>query len=245
MEIKISAENTQRYAIYEILQDNIDILSSQIDSKVSGFSSSNASITVDNTHPRSPMIKANIRSENGQIIKLNGDGLYAKAELTYNEENNVLNFTNTNGTSTIELKTKSQIDNIYYDKPNEEIVIEYTVNGSRKEDVRVPVGDLIEEWRTEDGNVGAIQLIKERNVSSEDVLKARLVLNTVHDDNIAVIDDNALYVSKNALLSELHAEIAALEARIAALESSNGTNSHGLNTDSTIQDLIDYVDNQP
>ena len=127
-------------------------------------------------------------------------------------------YTNTTGTTAIALKTKSEIDRIYYDKPNERIVIEYTVNGTRKEDVYVPVHDLIEEWRTEDGNVGAIALSKDISIPEVDVLKARLILNTAHGDNAAIIDDNALYVSKNAIVAEANAEIEALKARVTALE---------------------------
>ena len=88
----------------------------------------------------------------------------------------------------------------------------------RKEDVYVPVHDLIEEWRTEDGNVGAIALTKDVSIPDVDVLKARLILNTAHGDNAAIIDDNSLYVSKNAIVSGVTEEINALKARVATLE---------------------------
>lgn len=214
----ITAETNARQTADTALQNSINSLETQLNSKLNEVKAKDVSVSVDNTVQNKPEIKVNISSENDQIIKLNADGIYAKSSLGYDEEHNILLFTNTTGTTAIALKTKSEIDNIYYDKPNERIVIEYTVNGTRKEDVYVPVHDLIEEWRTEDGNVGAIALTKEISIPDADVLKARLVLNTTHSDNAAVIDDNALYVSKNAITSELNAEITALKARVAALE---------------------------
>ena len=195
------------------------------------------SIAVDSTNATKPEIKANISTEEDQIIKLNADGIYAKSKLGYDEEHNILIYTNTTGTTTIALKTKSEIDRIYYDKSNERIVIEYTINGTRKEDVYVPVHDLIEEWRTEDGNVGAIALTKDISIPEVDVLKARLIINTAHGDNAAIIDDNALYVSKNAIVAEANAEIEELKARVTALESalSAATQEHKTQSDRIIQ----------
>ena len=215
----ITAETRARETADTALDTRVTALENSLSNKLEAVTAKDVSITVDNTNATRPAVGVNISTSEEQIIKLNADGIYAKASLAYDEEDNELLFTNTIGTTSIKLKSKSEIDNIYYDKPNEEIVIEYTVNGVRKEDVRVPVGDLIEEWRAEDGHQGAIELTKERNVSSEDVLKARLILNDTHDDNAASIDANALYVSKNAIISGLTSQLSALEARVAALES--------------------------
>lgn len=165
-----------------------------------------------------------------------------------------------------------KLDKEILDRTNERIVIEYTVNGTRKEDVYVPVHDLIEEWRTEDGNVGAIALTKDVSIPEVDVLKARLILNTAHGDNAAIIDDNALYVSKNAIVAEANAEIEELKARVTALESalSAATQEHTTQSqriiqveqknasqddqiseistknqsqDQSIQDLLEYINN--
>jgi chromosome segregation ATPase len=214
----ITAETQARENTDDVLQNNINSLEEEIRTKVVEVKAKNASISVDNANATKPEIKVNISTEEDQIVKLNADGIYAKSKLSYDEEHNILIYTNTTGTTTIALKTKSEIDRIYYDKPNERIVIEYTVNGTRKEDVYVPVHDLIEEWRTEDGNVGAIALSKDISVPEVDVLKARLILNTTHGDNAAIIDDNALYVSKNAIVAEVNSEIEELKTRVARLE---------------------------
>jgi len=214
----ITAETSSREAADTALQNNIDALETQLNSKLVEVKAKDTSISVDNTNATKPEIKVNISTEVDQIVKLNADGIYAKSILDYDEEHNILIYTNTTGTTTIALKTKSEIDRIYYDKPNERIVIEYTVNGTRKEDVYVPVHDLIQEWRTEDGNIGAIALTKDVIVPDADVLKARLILNTAHGDNAAIIDDNSLYVSKNAIVSGVTEEINTLKARVATLE---------------------------
>ena len=253
----IMAETQARESADGVLQNSIDSIEEELSSKLVEVKAKDVSVTVDSMDATRPQVKLNISSEQGQIIKLNADGIYAKANLTYDEENNILNFTNTNETTSISLKTRSQIDRIYYDKPNEEIVIEYTVNGSRKEDVKVPVHDLIQEWRTEDGHQGAIELTKEIKVESEDVLRARLMLNTTHSDNMAVIDNNALYVSKDAITAEANTRIAELERKVAALETAlqNAFQGHmeqarGLaveqdnsTQDTSIDELMDYVNN--
>ena len=213
-------EANARVAAVGELQNEINSIETELSGKVDSIGSSDLVISVDNSNPTNPKIKANVSEEEDQIIKINSDGLYAKATLDYDIEDNELIFSTSNAeTKRIKLQTKSEINTIYYDATTEEIVIEYTVNGQRKEDVRVPVGDLIDEWRVEDGNVGAIALNKERLIGSDqDVLSARLVLNTTHGDNAAVIDANALYVSKSAITADVNSEIEALKERVAALE---------------------------
>jgi hypothetical protein len=216
----ITAETDAREDADERLQGEIDTLSGQINSKLVAIVNNDLSINVDNTDPTRPVVKTNISRDANQILKLNADGLYVKATLDYDSSRNELTFTTSNAEpKRIQIQSQSEIDNIYYDSSREEIVIEYTVNGSRKEDVRVPVGDLIEEWRVEDGNQGAIALSKSRRPGGDkDVLSARLVLNTAHSDNAAIIDDNALYVSKTAITANADAEIASLKSRVLALE---------------------------
>lgn len=94
-----------------------------------------------------------------------------------------------------------------------------------------------EAARTEDDNVGAIALTKDVSIPEVDVLKARLILNTAHGDNAAIIDDNALYVSKNAIVAEANAEIEELKARVTALESalSAATQEHTTQSQRIIQ----------
>ena len=217
----ITAETFAREQADNGLQRQIDEINGEMSEKLVDIDTTDLFISIDKTNPTEPKISFNVSEQQDNIISKNyADGIYAKATLEYNDETNTLIYSTSNAeTKYIPLKTKSSIDRIYYNASNETIVIEYTVNGTRKEDVIVPVGDLIDEWRVEDGNQGAIGLHKERESgSSKDVLSARLILNTAHDDNVAIIDDNALYVSKNAIISAATAEIDSLKARVLALE---------------------------
>ena len=216
----ITAETNARGIADDDLQRQIDAIGGEIGGKLVDITTNDLLFTIDKTNPTIPNISFNMSTVPNNIIKKEADGLFAKATLDYIEDTNTLIYTTTNAEPKyISLKTKSTIDRIYYDSSNETIVIEYTVNGARKEDVVVPVGDLIDEWRVEDGNQGAIKLAKERKFGDDkDVLSARLILNTAHDDNMAIIDDNALYVSKNAIISAATAEIESLKARVLALE---------------------------
>ena len=146
------------------------------------------------------------------IIKINYDGIYAGVDLLYNFNEttgaNQLIFKTTNGTKVYELKTNSVVDKIYYDPIREAIIIEYTINGHRMPDVVVPVGDLVNEWRVEDGHPHAVQLEKVRaasGTSEQDVLKASVVITTSHDDNILVMDEGSLYVSNSGITANAQA----------------------------------------
>ena len=212
----IDSEAQARETADSELSDKIDNINAELANKVESVDSESLVVTVDNTDSNNPKINFNLSSDENQIIKINSDGLYASVTLDYDATENTLTFTTSNGTpKRIPLLSNSMIDKIYYDSTTEEIVIEYTVNGVRMDDVRVPVSTLIEEWRVEDGHQGAIELRKERKQGGDqDVLSARLIINTMHDDNVAKIDGNALYVSKDEIIGELEERLSRLEAFI-------------------------------
>ena len=140
-------------------------------------------------------IKASVEIDdaNDNVIKETANGIYSTVDLTYDETTNRLTFSTTNGSKEIALVSNSIVDKVYYDAVNETIVIEYTVNGQRQEDVVVPVRDLINEIDVADTNT--IELIKTAQTSTgPDVITANVKLNTYHNDNI-IINDGGLYVS--------------------------------------------------
>lgn len=202
--------NTVRDEI-DNLQSEIDTVSSDTQSRLTDVINEDHSIDVEtrndnNNKPTIKVVSVNLSEEvednKPNIIKLNADGLYVGVDLIYefNEEtgSNQLIFKTTNGTKVYDLKTNSVVDKIYYDPTREAIIIEYTVNGHRMPDVVIPVGDLINEWRVEDGHPHAVQLEKVRESgATQDVLKASVVITDDHDDNILVMDDGALYVPAN------------------------------------------------
>ena len=219
--------NTVRDEI-DNLQSEIEAVSADSASSIKDIINIDESINVDKTEPTKPVISVNlsqeIEDEKPNIIKLNADGLYAGVDLLYqfNEEvgTNQLIFKTTNATKVYDLKTNSVIDKIYYDSSREAIIIEYTVNGHRMPDVVIPVGDLINEWRVEDGHPHAVELEKVRIASGtteQDVLKASVIITDDHDDNILVMDDGALYVP-GADIEQNKQDIADLKDRMDTAE---------------------------
>lgn len=210
------------------LQSEVEAVSADSASSIKDVINNDHSINVDKTNATKPVIKVNLSTEvedgKPNIIKLNSDGLYAGVDLIYNFDpevgTNQLIFKTTSNTKTIELKTQSVVDRIYYDPIREAIIIEYTVDGHRMPDVVVPVGDLINEWRVEDGHPHAIQLEKARiasGSSEQDVLKASVIITDSHDDNMLVMDNGALYVS-NASITANTAAINTLDGRMDTAE---------------------------
>ena len=214
--------NTVRDEI-DSLKGEIDELSGQTANKLSDIDSDN-SINIDKANPTIPFISVNLSEESEQgrpnIIKLNNDGLYAGVDLAYEESANKLIFTTTNGSKEIQLDSMSSIISIEYNPTKEAIVITYMTNGHEIKTVEIPVGDLINEWRVEDGHPHAVQLEKVRiasGTSEQDVLKASVIITDDHDDNILVMDDGALYVP-GAQISANTAAIEALAGRMDAAE---------------------------
>ena len=196
------------------LQGEIDAVSANTIVSLKKITSDDNSVIVTTTEASGPQqgkdvdlsvnLSEEVEDNKPNLIKLNADGLYAGVDLLYdfNPEvgTNNLIFKTTDTTKVIELKTQSVIDKIYYDPNREAIIIEYTVDGHRMPDVVVPVGDLINEWRVEDGHPHAVQLEKVRvpsGTTEQDVLKASVIITEDHDDNILVMDDGALYVPAN------------------------------------------------
>lgn len=205
------------------LQDEIDELSAQTASKLQDINSDN-SINIDKTEPTIPVISVNLSEEvehgKENIIKLNNDGLYAGVDLSYIEEANKLIFSTTNGEKEIQLESMSSIISITYDPSKEAIIITYMTNGHEVKTVEIPVGDLINEWRVEDGHPNAVALEKVRvasGTSEQDVLKASVVITDDHDDNILVMDDGALYVP-GAQIAQNAQDIADLKGRMDTAE---------------------------
>ena len=205
---KIENEISRSTNAEETLSAQVDAVSAETLNRVKQIYSNGNTLLIGGTK-ETPDLAINFSTQfsgdTSNIITMAGDGVYATVNLDYffNEQtgHNELVFTNTNQTKRFDLKTTSSINRIYYDSSKEAIIIVYTVNGQERE-VVVPVGDLIDEWRVEDGHPHAIQLEKVRAASgstAQDVLKASVVITSGHSDNILVMDDGALYVSNSGI----------------------------------------------
>ena len=163
----------------------------------------------------------NISNGNGNVIKVETDGLYANVDLAYDATSNKLTFNTTNGSKEIALVSNSLVERVYYDAPNEKIVIVYKVNGETMPDVEVPVRDLINEITVE--STTSVEMTKTINIEGSDVISASVRLNTVHDDNI-LIDDGGLYVSgaqieaNKEAIEEIESIISSSDTKVAELE---------------------------
>lgn len=205
------------------------------------------------------VVKVNLSTEveddRKNIIKLNSDGLFSNVDLNYIPEANKLIFHTSNGEpdKEIQLESMSSIISIEYNPTKEAIVITYMTNGHEIKTVEIPVGDLINEWRVEDGHPHAVQLEKVRvasGTSEQDVLKASVVITEDHDDNILVMDGGTLYVpgqqiedNKNAiaqLTNDLEAEASrATAAEIALHDEIEAETNRATAAESRIEAKID------
>lgn len=229
----ISDETAQRETADQALRDAIAAISGDSSVSVKEVVNTDHSITVDSSDETKPVIGVKLSQEveegKENIIKLNSDGLYAGVDLSYESASNKLIFKTTNDRKEIQLESMSSIVSIEYNPLKEAIVVTYMTNGHEIKTLEIPVGDLINEWRVDEGHDGAVQLEKIRmasGTSEQDVLKAAVVISE-SSDNILVNNNGALYVS-GAHISENTNAIEALEGRVTSAESAINTTQTGL-----------------
>lgn len=247
---EIDREKAEREAADAELQSEIDAVSADSSSRLSDVINEDESIDVETRNdaagkPTVKVVKVNlsteVEDEKSNIIKLNADGLYAGVDLSYVEEANKLIFKTTNSTKEIQLESMSSIISIEYNPTKEAIVITYMTNGHEIKTVEIPVGDLINEWRVEDGHPHAVQLEKVRvssGTSEQDVLKASVIITDTHDDNMLVMDNGALYVSNAGIVANA-AAIDALEGRMDTAEADIDALENGLREETSARTLSD------
>lgn len=239
--------NTVRDEI-DNLQAEIEAVSADSASSLKDIINIDKSINVDKTSPTKPVISVNlsteVEDERYNIIKLNADGLFANVDLSYEETANKLIFHTSNGQpdKEIQLESMSSIISIEYNPTKEAIVITYMTNGHEIKTVEIPVGDLINEWRVEDGHPNAVQLEKVRvasGTSEQDVLKASVVISDTHDDNILINDNGALYVSGKGISDNAAAIEREIERAIAAENSLNGAINNEIDRATNAESVLD------
>ena len=243
--------NTVRDEI-DNLQSEIDAVSADTSMRLTDVINEDESIDVETRNdaagkPTVKVVKVNLSTEveddRKNIIKLNSDGLFANVDLAYEKTANKLIFHTSNGEpdKEIQLESMSSIISMEYNPTKEAIVITYMTNGHEIKTVEIPVGDLINEWRVEDGHPHAVQLEKIRIASGtteQDVLKASVIISDTHDDNILIMDDGALYVSGQGI-TDNKAEIDALKERMTTAEDDIDALEDGLREETSARTLAD------
>ena len=133
------------------------------------------------------------------IIEINDtDGIYAKADLTYDSATNTLSYTNSKKTTNIKLTQNQFFVSGYYSNQTDELVLEFT-GTTGFNTIRIPVKGLIEEWTVDNTghNVSLVKVVS--NDIADDKLSADVnIANINHNILKSTEDGAALYVDGSA-----------------------------------------------
>ena len=146
--------------------------------------------------------KIKISKDDDNIIWDRVDGFFASTKLEYISNKNQLVFTTTNvsgGTTVknIQLNSVELFQNIYYDPTTEELVLTYKDSEGNLKVVRIPIGQMLDEWDVlSEGH--SVKLVKKpHQVSGKDILTADVKISD-GEDNILVDRNHSLYVQGTA-----------------------------------------------
>ena len=215
----INNETARAQAAEGNLQDEIEAVSADSANSLKSISNIDKSIDVDNTDAVNPVIKVNISGHDGNTIRLiqqeGAEGLFNFVDLSYDAEHNTLTFTrSTSGTTDyvkeMQLQSISFIDDIYYDKNTEELVIIYH-SGHEEKEIRIPLRELIDEWDVYNDAHSAVVLTKEWNSGlTKNILSADVRISD-KVDNILENQEGELYVSNSGITANAEAIVAEAE----------------------------------
>ena len=222
LEAEAQNRETEDSTLNGIIADEIrnrteadETMASEIAKKVESIITDDLALSVEQ-NGNSVDISLNLSKEDGQMVKMKTDGIYVSSSLKYDDEHNILTFKRSgNDDEIINLKSRFKIEKIYYQREDETVIVEYSVNGQRMDDVMFKVSSIISEWRCSEKTDGAIKLTKTRETGfDQDTLYGEVLVSETHDDNALVIDGNALYVSKKSLTGELYDKSTELDLKI-------------------------------
>lgn len=129
------------------------------------------------------------------IIKSDGNGVFATVTLTYDAATNTLTFNDGNGSRQIQLTGATLLEGAEYDATNKLIIL-HVKNGSVTSDVTIPVSDLVDTWTVDNTGNSPVVLTKTEG-SDGDVLSATLsILN--NENNLLVDNNGSLFVDGRA-----------------------------------------------
>lgn len=145
-------------------------------------------------HP-SRIVTANVKiAPDSDIIVKDGSGLYHKVDITF-VNGLVTLLVNGEERTSFNLGIDPLLEEGYYDKTQEKIVLIFKLHSGEVQRVEIPASDLILEWSSQ--NTSSISLQKTRVVDGTDVLTATLNISE-EPDNGAEIKDDGVFVSKNS-----------------------------------------------
>lgn len=135
--------------------------------------------------------KCKLSQYDGNIIVEKIDGIYAKAEMSYNASTNTLSFNNGIDTKEFKLNNSGFIEDAYYDAATESLVIKFKLTDGSIDTVTIPLSQIFEEWDVNNVNHTVTLTKTQHQTQGKDLLSA--------DVNIAQIDDNILKVNSHSL----------------------------------------------
>ena len=159
------------------------------------------------TNPSEVVGHVKIATADNNIIKVSDSsyGIYASVDLSYDKATNTLTFEASDGTNkTIELSSGSVFTDAWFDSATEELVLMFINPDGTPKYIRIPVGDLFNQWGVDNTNSWGIELFKTPGTGSgsTDLLSAKVKISQT-DDNILVLKDNNLYVSGSGVTKAL------------------------------------------
>ena len=139
-----------------------------------------------------------VKSATDNIILTDGNGIYANVRLDYNKATNAIALVvNGSVTNSFELSDHSIVQEGHYDSNTKEIILTIVKDGGQTEQIHIPVADIINEWKVDNGTNNPISLSKTSGADGVDVLKAELEIST--EAHNAILNNNGtLYVSNQA-----------------------------------------------
>ena len=232
----IDAEIGDGFSPRATVRDAIDALSADTAASLKDVINNDNSIDVDRTDPVRPVIKVNLSgNEPYNTLRLEGDGLYNFIDLNYDPDTNKLTLTRSDNGSTenvtkeLQLNSVSIIDGMEYDPTTETLIIKYH-SGSEQKELRIPLGEIFQEWEVYNNPDSAVKLNRQRVIDGKDKLSGEVIISSAHTDNILENEHGALYVSgqqiednKNAI-AQLTSDLADEIARALAAENLLTTN---------------------
>ena len=232
----IDAEIGDGFSPRATVRDAIDALSADTAASLKDVINNDNSIDVDRTDPVRPVIKVNLSgNEPYNTLRLEGDGLYNFIDLNYDPDTNKLTLTRSDNGSTenvtkeLQLNSVSIIDGMEYDPTTETLIIKYH-SGSEQKELRIPLGEIFQEWEVYNNPDSAVKLNRQRVIDGKDKLSGEVIISSAHTDNILENEHGALYVSGQQIednkntIAQLASDLADEIARALAAENLLTTN---------------------
>lgn len=137
-----------------------------------------------------------VKSDVRNAIASDGNGLYANIQLSYNKASNKISLVvNEKTVDEYELSDHSIVQEGHYDSQSKSIILTIIKDGGEREQISIPVADLVNEWKVDNGEDNPVNLSKTTGADGVDVLRATLNIST--DEHNAILDDNGTLFASN------------------------------------------------